>query len=162
MQREMVFPTVVLGLPTRPRTTPCRGRCRPMHHIRTLMATAGGDDARREAARVLAEASERKRTKLNSTGTVVLKAAVVAVLGAQCAQTTQLLFSTATKGTLTVRYAAPEKPTDAQVSFLFFVIAPPPFLTASSPPSHFVTLSLFISSRPTSDSCARSRQRPRA
>ena len=84
-------------------------------HIRH-MASAGGDDARREAARVLAEASERKRTKLNSTGTVVLKAAVVAVLGAQCAQTTQLLFSTATKGTLTVRYAAPEKPTDAQVS----------------------------------------------
>ncbi len=125
------------------------------------MASAGGDDARREAARVLAEASERKRTKLNSTGTVVLKAAVVTVLGAQCAQTTQLLFSTATKGTLTVRYAAPEKPTDAQVSSCFPCLREYSF--GIFLPLLFVTHAHYSSSRHNfRASSARSRQRPRA
>ena len=73
------------------------------------------DDARREAARILAEAANAKRTKTNVTAQHVLKAAIVRVLGEQCATTTQLQFGSTAKGTLTVSYRAAEKPSDAQL-----------------------------------------------
>jgi alanyl-tRNA synthetase len=83
--------------------------------LSALIIIMSGDDARREAARVLAEASNNKRTKINDTAAHVLKGAIVRVLGDQCATTTQLLFGSTAKGTLTVSYKAAEKPTDAQL-----------------------------------------------
>ncbi len=72
------------------------------------------DQKRLAALAQKAEVNEKKRTALNDTGAHVLKAAVLNVFP-ESTLTTDVSFSTASKGTLQVRFTPAEKPTDEQL-----------------------------------------------
>lgn len=83
--------------------------------IETMASEQPVADGKAEHQRLLAEALERKRHKWNNTGLLVLKGAVVEVLGKDSALTTSIAFASAAKGTLQVRYTPADKPSDEQL-----------------------------------------------
>lgn len=67
---------------------------------------------------LMLQVADKKRTKFNDTAAHVLKGALGLVLGNAISITSSVSFASAIKGSITVKYTNPEKPTEEQLKLI--------------------------------------------